>query len=134
MNNFRNVTIKCEAEKLNELLQLLDVDYVEEIIICRTQEEFNHDYQGKTPIGLLDEDEELELDGIEIKLDDFEDDEEPTWELALSDFDDDPIGEDYEAFIDDLITKASKLSNSDFDEDDDFEWDNQEGYYESDVR
>lgn len=124
MKNVRKVTISCDAEKLSELLDLLDVDFVQEIIITRTQQEFNHDYQGKT-VGLLDEDEELELDGIEIKLDDFEDDEEPTWELALSDFDDDPIGEDYEAFIDDLITKASKLSNSDFEvDDDDFEWDN----------
>lgn len=120
MKNFRNVTIKCEAEKLSELLDLLDVDFVQEIIITRTQEEFNHDYQGETQ-SLLEDD--IKLDDLEIKLDDFEDDEEPTWELA--DFDDDPIGEDYEAFIDDLITKASKLS--DFEEEDDewdFEWDN----------
>lgn len=106
MKNVRNVTIKCEAEKLNMLLDLLDVDFVEEIIITRTQEEFNHDYQGETPISLLEEDDDLE-----IKLDDF---------------DDDPIGEDYEAFIDDLITKASKLSDfeEEDDDEDDFEWDN----------
>ena len=110
MKNVRNVTIKCDAEKLCELLELLDVEYVEEITITRTPSEFEEDYQEKTPIGLLDEDEDFE---------------EPTWELALSDFDDDPISEDYEAFIDDLITKASKLGDSDFDEeDDDFEWDN----------
>lgn len=80
----RNVTIKCEAEKLNDLLDLLDVEYVEEIIITRTWEEFNHDYQGKTPIGLLDEDEEVELDGIEIKLDEdeeFELDDDFEWDF-----------------------------------------------------
>lgn len=125
MKNFRNVTIKCEAEKLNMLLDLLDVDFVQEIIITRTQEEFNHDYQGETQ-SLLEEDDDIKLDDLEIKLDDFEDDEEPTWELALPDFDDDPIGEDYEAFIDDLITKASKLSDFEEEDDDewDFEWDN----------
>ena len=122
MKNVRNVTIKCDAEKLCELLELLDVEYVEEITITRTPSEFEEDYQEKTPIGLLDEDEDFE---------------EPTWGLLLPDFDDDPIGEDYEAFIDDLITKASKLGD-DFEEEDDdewdFIWDNQEGYYESDVR
>ena len=78
--DFRNVTIKCDAEKLNDLLDLLDVEYVEEIIISRTPQEFNHDYQ--TSIGLLDEDEELELDGIEIKLEDNDD-------FKLDDFEDD---------------------------------------------
>ena len=85
----RNVNIKCDAEKLNELLDLLDVEYVSEIIITRTPQEFNHDYQGKTPIGFLDEDEELELDGIEIKLD--EDDN-----FNLDDFEDDDFEWDFE--------------------------------------
>ena len=44
--------------------------------------------------------------------------------VPIRDYDDDPIGEDYEAFIDDLITKASKLGDFDFDdEDDDFGFD-----------
>ena len=75
MKNVRTVTISCEAEKLSELLDLLDVEYVGEIIITRTQEEFNHDYQGETPIGLLEEDDDIKLDDLEIKLDDFEDDD-----------------------------------------------------------
>lgn len=107
MKNVRKVTISCDAEKLSELLDLLDVDFVQEITITRTPSEFEEDYQEKTPIGLLDEDEDFE---------------EPTWGLLLPDFDDDPIGEDYEAFIDDLITKASKLGD-DFEEEDDDEWD-----------
>ena len=82
MKNFRNVTIKCEADKLDNLLDLLDVDYVEEIVISRTPQEFNDDYQ--TSIGLLDEDEEFEDLGIEIKLQedddfDFEDDDDSEW-------------------------------------------------------
>lgn len=101
MKNVRNVTIKCDAEKLCELLELLDVEYVEEITITRTPSEFEEDYQEKTPIGLLDEDEDFE---------------EPTWELALSDFDDDPIGEDYEAFIERQIDMACKYGNSLFDD------------------
>lgn len=116
MKKVRTVTISCDAEKLSELLDLLDVEYVGEIIITRTQEEFNHDYQGETPIGLLEEDDDIKLDDLEIKLDDFEDDEEPTWELALSDFDDDPIGEDYEAFIERQIDMACKYGNSLFDD------------------
>ena len=81
----RNVNIKCDAEKLSELLDLLDVDYVEEIVITRTPQEFNHDYQ--TSIGLLDE--ELELDGIEIKLDEDDD-------FKLGDFEDDDFEWDFE--------------------------------------
>ena len=78
---FRNVTIKCEAEKLDELLDLLNVDYVEEIVITRTVEEFNRDYQ--TSIGLLEDDDFEDL-GIEIKLheddDDFDfEDEDDEW-------------------------------------------------------
>ena len=72
MKNVRTVTIKCNAEKLSELLNLLDVDYVEEITITRTQQEFTHD-EFKLD-GLLDEFEldELLLDSL---LDDsFEDD------------------------------------------------------------
>ena len=66
MKKVRKVTISCDAEKLSELLDLLDVDYVEEIIITRTPQEFTHDYQFKTPFHLLDEDD-----------DDFEDDIDP---------------------------------------------------------
>ena len=81
---FRNVTIKCEAEKLNDLLDLLDVEYVEEIVITRTVEEFNRDYQ--TSIGLLEDDDFEDL-GIEIKLyededeldGDFDEDEDDEW-------------------------------------------------------
>ena len=80
----RNVNIKCHAEKLNELLDLLDVEYVEEIIISRTPQEFNHDYQ--TSIGLLEDDDFEDL-GIEIKLyededeldGDFDEDEDDEW-------------------------------------------------------
>ena len=44
--------------------------------------------------------------------------------VPIRDYDDDPIGEDYEAFIDDLVTKASKLGDFDFeDEDDDLDFD-----------
>ena len=63
MKKIRNVCIKCEAEKLDELLDLLKVDYVEEIMITRTPEEFIEDcyphlledYQSYGIFGLLDE-------------------------------------------------------------------------------
>lgn len=51
----KKVTIKCPNEKLGELLDLLDVDYVEEIIVSRTCEEFKRDYQFKTSVGLLED-------------------------------------------------------------------------------
>ena len=76
MKNVREITIKCDAEKLGELLDLLDVEYVEEISITRTPQEFTHD-EFKLD-GLLDEfeldellDDSFKLDGL---LDDFEDD------------------------------------------------------------
>lgn len=62
MRNVRKVTIKCDAKKLGELLDLLDVDYVEEIMIARTCEEFKEDYQFKTSVGLLEEDDDFEWD------------------------------------------------------------------------
>ena len=58
----RKVTIKCDAKKLGELLDLLDVDYVEEIMISRTWEEFREDYKFKTTFGLLEDDDDFEWD------------------------------------------------------------------------
>ena len=62
MSKFRKVTIKCDAKKLGELLDLLDVDYVEEIMISRTWEEFREDYKFKTTFGLLEDDDDFEWD------------------------------------------------------------------------
>ena len=70
--DIRNITIKCKAEKLVELLDLLNVDYVEKIIISRTQEEFTHD-EFKLD-GLLDEFELDELLDDSFKLDNLLDD------------------------------------------------------------
>ena len=77
MKNVRTVTIKCNAEKLSELLDLLDVDFVQEIIITKTPQEFTHD-EFKLD-ELLDEFELDELLDDSFKLDsllddDFEDD------------------------------------------------------------
>ena len=61
----------------------------------------------------------LVFEDREVEDDDFE-----LIRVPIRDYDDDPIGEDYEAFIDDLITKASKLGDFDFDdEDDDLDFD-----------
>ena len=86
MKNVRTVTIKCNAEKLSELLNLLDVDYVEEITITRTQQEFTHD-EFKLD-GLLDEFELDELLDDSFKLDSLLDDsfEDDSFEEEDDDF------------------------------------------------